>query len=287
LLVHTVTKVLVVFAAVLCVLLAALTMAYSVNVDRIAGSHRAAVDARLQAETLASTKVGQAVEEQSRLKQEISDLNSKLTATATSIAALETERTQLIGQVAQALASRDAIANQTAQGLATANTLAEINKAYAEEVTRLRDTELARSKREIELVDRINDLESQNEVQIASVRALQEQLAEARRTIESGGIASTDRRSTSTFRPTADIRGKVVSTTPDPATGQPMATINVGSNDNVRENMVLSIVRNGKFVADFVVTKTDLQWSIGRIDALGNKSVQIQPGDIVTTLAGR
>src|SRR5688500_16223262 len=108
-------------------------MAYSVNVDRIAGSHRAAVDARLQAETLASTKVGQAVEEQSRLKQEISDLNSKLTATATSIAALETERTQLIGQVAQALASRDAIANQTAQGLATANTLAEINKAYAEE----------------------------------------------------------------------------------------------------------------------------------------------------------
>ena len=283
---HTVTKVLVVFAAVLCVLLAALTMAYSVNVDRISGDYNAAVNARLAAESLAQTKVAQAVEEQARLKQEISDLNSKLTATSTATAQLETERTQLIAQVRAAEAARDAIANQTALALASNNTLTQINKSYSEEVTRLRDTELDRAKREIELVDRINDLESQNEVKTASVRALQEQLAEANRTIQSGGADPSRRISNQPYRPNIAIQGKVLSTTKDPATGAPVAQINVGSNDNVRENMELAIVRNGNFVANLIVTKTDLQWSLGRVDALG-RNVQIQPGDVVTTLASR
>jgi hypothetical protein len=282
--VHTVTKVLVVFAAVLCILLAALTMAYSVNSERITGDYRAEVDRRLQADSTVQTRVAQAQEEQGRLREANQALSSRLLAQETKIRDLEGERTQLIADVQAARTSRDAIQNQTEMVMASNNTLTQINKSYAEEVGRLRDSELQRSRREIELVDRINDLESQREVLDSSVRALKEQLAEAQRTIQQGGTGRGI--ADAPFKPNFPIQGRVVATGKDPATGRPMATINVGANDQVRENMELVISRNGKFLANFVVTRTDLQWSMGRIDML-NQNVQIQEGDIVSTLAAR
>jgi DNA repair exonuclease SbcCD ATPase subunit len=284
--VHTVTKVLVVFAAVLCVLLAALTMAYSVNVNRVSDDYLAAKDAKAQADTSASIAIAQVAELQQQKQQEIDALRNTLLATETKIRDLQSENTQLITSVRSAESARDAIANQTGQIVASNNTLAEINKAYANEVGKLRETELARSRREIELVDRINDLESQVEVQVASVRALQEQLAEARRTIDSGGSIRTTGKTNQPYQPSIAIQGKVVNVGKDPATQKPMATINIGTNDNVRENMELVVTRNGEFVANLIVTKTDLQWSMGRIDALG-RNVKIQAGDVVTTLASR
>lgn len=284
---HTVTKVLVVFASVLCVLLAALTMAYSVNVDRVTGDYQAERDRRLQAETSATDLVGQAQAKLQEKEQELAALNANFTNLKTQIATLEAERAQLVTGVRAAEAARDAIVAQVAQVQASNNTLVEINKSYAGEVTSLRDSELARSRREIELVDRINDLESQLEVRTASVRALQEQLAEANRALQSAGPGRTTTQSPdSPYRPSIAINGRVLNVGKDPATGKPMATINVGANDQVRENMELVITRNGNFVANLVVTKTDLQWSMGRIDALG-KQVTIQPGDTVTTLASR
>ena len=284
---HTVTKVLVVFASVLCVLLAALTMAFSVNVDRVTGDYQAERDRRLHAETDAQSTVAQAQAALAEKSQELAGLNASFTNLKTQFNSLEAERAQLVAAVRAAEAQRDAIVGQVAQVQASNNTLVEINKSYAGEVTKLRDTELARSRREIELVDRINDLESQVEVQVASVRALQEQLAEANRALQSAGPSvRTTRGQEQPFRPSIAISGKVLNVGKDPATGRPMATINVGANDQVRENMELVITRNGNFVANLIVTKTDLQWSMGRIDALG-KTVQIQPGDVVTTLASR
>jgi hypothetical protein len=282
--VHTVTKVLVVFAAILCVLLAALTMAYSVNAERITGDFRSEVDKRLVADSTAQTKVAQAAEELGRLREALQAERNKNLAMETKIRDLEGERTQLIADVQAARTSRDAIQNQTEMVMASNNTLTQINKSYAEEVGRLRDSELQRSRREIELVDRINDLESQREVLDSSVRALREQLAEAQRTIQQGGTARGI--ADAPFKPSFAIQGRVVATGKDPATGRPMATINVGANDQVRENMELVISRDGKFLANLIVTRTDLQWSMGRIDML-NQNVQIREGDIVSTLAAR
>jgi hypothetical protein len=286
LLVHTVTKVLVVFAAVLAVLLAALAMAYSVNVDRVAGDYRAETDRRAQADVAAQTAIAQAREFDLQRQQLVSQLRNQETATATKISQLEAERAQLIAAVRAAEAARDAIAGQTAQALASNNTLTQINKTYAEEVARLRDSELARSRREIELVDRINDLESQREVLDSSVRALREQLAEAHRTIQASGASIRTTGANQPYAPSINLRGRVVRVSPDPATGRPMATINIGANDQVRENMELVITRNGQFLGNFIVTKTDLQWSMGNIDTL-NRQVQIQEGDIVSTLSAR
>ena len=215
---HTVTKVLVVFASVLCVLLAALTMAYSVNVDRVTGDYQAERDRRLQAETTAADSVMQAKAELGEKADELTDQKNKFTNLQTQFSALEAERTQLISGVRAAEAARDAIVAQVAQVQASNNTLVEINKSYAGEVTNLRDSELARSRREIELVDRINDLESQLEVRTASVRALQEQLAEANRALQSAGPGRTTTQGPDTpYRPSIAISGRVLNVGKDPA----------------------------------------------------------------------
>src|SRR5436190_6960359 len=89
--VHTVTKVLVVFAAVLCVLLAALTMAYSVNAERIVGDYRAQVNARQAAEQSASSDIGRARAEQQALNDRIADLQNKNTGLSTQLNSLQAE----------------------------------------------------------------------------------------------------------------------------------------------------------------------------------------------------
>ncbi|QYU67795.1 hypothetical protein J4558_23400 [Leptolyngbya sp. 15MV] len=158
-------------------------------------------------------------------------------------------------------------------------------------MTTLREQELAFRKREIELNDRLNDLESQRGVLEGSVRALQEQLAEARRQIEQGGVAAGQAvlgamGSAEPFVPSVTIRGRVTRVTTDMATGRPMATINVGSTNQVRENMKLAITRGDRFVANLVVRRVDLQWALGEVQYLQAGS-QVQEGDVAQTLATR
>jgi hypothetical protein len=286
LLVHTVTKVLVVFAAVLCVLLAALTMAYSINADRITGDYRDALARMQSAQSEQAAAVAQAQEQAGRDAQTIASLQNQLTDKQTEIAALQSQRTDLLAQVETARSETLAVRGQIDAAIASTNTVAQINKAMTDELGKLRDNELASKRREIELTDRLNDLESQREVLDQSVRSLQEQLAEANRTIQSGGISSRTSGTQGPYTPNVAISGKVIATGQDPATKKPMATINVGSNDRVRENMQLVISRNGQFLGNFVVTRTDLQWSMGQVDSLG-KNVDIREGDQVSSLAGR
>lgn len=284
---HTVTKVLVVFASILCVLLAALTMAYSVNVGRVVDDRHAEINRRLAAEALAASRVAQGAEEQARLAADIQQLNNEKTQLSTTIASLQSERAKLAQDLNAAIIARDAIVAQIDQAVATSKTQALLIQQYRDEVTKLRDNELAYKRREIELTDRLNDLESNLEVQMASVRALQEQLVEARRTIDAGGaIGMNSGRTGAAYAPSIAISGTVVKTEKDAATGKPVATINVGTNNQVRENMQLAIVRGGEFLANLKVTKTDLGWAKGEIDYLGKK-VEVRDGDQVTSLVSR
>jgi prefoldin subunit 5 len=284
--VHTVTKVLVVFAAILAVLLAALTMAYSINAERITSDWRDQTAAVLAANARAADAQAMADTQTARLTKQIDDLNNQIIRMQTDISRLESERTNLLTQVAQAQSETMAIRGQVDQALAGNTTLARINQAMTEELGKLRDNELASKRREIELTDRLNDLESQREVLDQSVRSLQEQLAEANRTIQSGGVSAAESGSAAPYAPNIPISGRVVSVDKNPATGKPMATVNVGTNDRVRQNMQLVITRNGQFLGNFIVTKTDLQWSLGQIDPLG-KPVDVREGDQVSSLVSR
>jgi len=202
------------------------------------------------------------------------------------VQSLEAELSQKRSEVNQARLATDDKNAQLTQLATSSNTQAELIKTYRGEVTKLRDNELTYRKREIELVDRLNDLESQREVQDGSIRALQEQLAELQRNINSGGPPLTGGTPAGPFKPNIAISGKVLQVGTNKATGRPIATINVGANNQVKENMELAISRNGQFLGNFVVTKADLQWAVGEINTLGKK-VDVREGDSVGTLVSR
>lgn len=283
---HIVTKVLVVFSAILAVLLSALTMAYSVNADRIAADHRSQVDQRRAMEVQLQATSAQAKEEQLHLSRQLDESRREAASRDSRIRDLESERARLMTAVQNAESRAEAIRGEIGQLNASVGTLTRLTENYRDEVTQLRDNELGYRRREIELVDRINDLESQREVLEQSTRALQEQLAEARRAIEMQGAPSAGVGRTAAFTPTIPINGRVTNVIKDPATGKPMAMINVGANNSVRDNMQLVITRNGQFIGNLIITRTDLQWSLGEIDYLGRR-VEVQAGDIVQTLASR
>jgi hypothetical protein len=127
-----------------------------------------------------------------QLQQDISSSTARRRRSSDQIASLQTERTKLLQDVATATNARDAIVNQIDQLAATNKTQALLIDSYRNEVTKLRENELTYRKREIELVDRVNDLESQTEVQGGNIRALQEQLVECKRLVDAGGGAGSD-----------------------------------------------------------------------------------------------
>jgi hypothetical protein len=286
--VHTVTKVLVVFAAVLCVLLAALTMAYSINAERITADYRAQVNAKQAAEEGARAQIAAAGAESTQKEKTIAELQQKLTTISNQVQSLESELAQKRLEVNTSKLAADDKNAQLNQLATTSQTQAKLIDSYRGEVTKLRDNELAFRKKETELVDHINDLESQREVQDGSIRALQEQLAEMRRTVDSGGTAVSGGGAAPSgpYTPSIPISGKVLQVATSKANGKPYATINVGANNQVKENMKLAISRNGQFLGNLVVTKTDLQWAVGEINTLGQK-VDIREGDSVGTLVSR
>ncbi len=279
---HTVTKVLVVFAALLCVLLSALTMSYAINADRIVSDWNAQAQRRIQAETRLSEANSAAATERERLSTEIASLSNTLNAAGIDKRRLEGELAQLRAEVQQAETARDSILQKIDQLGATAETQAKLIESYRDEVTKLRENELGYRQREIELVDRINDLDSAREVLEQSVRALQEQLEEARMTIASAGQeGGAGAAGSETIISRIPIRGRVLRTVKDPASGDTLVQISVGSNDRVRENMKFTVARD-EFIANIVVVKTDLQSSLARI-ALLQSGKEIRPDDSVWT----
>jgi hypothetical protein len=285
--VHTVTKILVVFAAILAVLLAALTMAYSVNATRITGDYRSAVERATQAETSAQNQIGSAQTANTELMRQNQILASKIAEIENHVRTLQAAEGDLKKQVRAAEAERDSIKAQLALLSASNQTLASLSQSYREEVTGLREKELLSNRQQIDLVDRINDLESQLEVANASTRSLQEQLAEANRTLQaSGGIRVGDTATAGDpYRPSFAVSGKITSVGKD-VTGKDSATINLGTNNRIKEKMILSVVRGDQFIGHLTVIRTDLQSSQGLIDYQGLKQ-PVQAGDEVRSFASR
>lgn len=278
---HIVTKVLVVFAAVLSLLLAALTIAYSVNSDRIVNSYRGEVASRIAATQAASDAVTRAVEETTRLNAAIASLNNETASLEARVRELQTENAGLITDVKTGEVARSSFENKIAQLGETTKTQADLIEGYRDEVTTLRVNELDFRKKEIELVDRLNDVESQREVLEQNVRALQEQLVAARQSIEQGvaGDAAAGARGPVQF--TGPLtRGRIVKTMKDPSTGSTLAQIDLGTNNQVRENMQLYIARGNEFLANLVIIQADLRSAVGRIEL---QQGEVRAGDVVQT----
>lgn len=279
---HAVTKILVVFCAILCLVLAALTMAFAANADAIKRDHASLSAAKVAAETAAKNDLAQYAQERVTHRSEMDKLQNQLSQLNSQLAALQSDRTTLRAAADQAAAEAASIRGQISQLSATTQTQAAVITNYHGEVTGLRQELLAATKREIELVDRINDLESAREVLEQNSRALKEQLEEAKLAMQSAGRAGGETTGDEPREaPGPLIRARVLDIVKSPA-GEDLVVISEGANRGVRPNTLMHIVRGSDtFIGSITITAVEPGQSVGRLNLYGRAGVQVQRDDTV------
>ena len=270
--VHIVTKILIVFCAVLSLLLAALTMAYAANANVLRTSIKAEQNLKNAALADAAQQVSQTALLNLDQSKTIQSLQAMLAAKEQDITSLNAERTQLRTDVQRSQADADRSASQIAQLNATTQTQAALIKNYRDEVTTLRETDLSTQRRSIDLQDKINDLGSQREVLEQNARALKEQLEELKlanstlaQNAASGGVTNMASKTMAPRElPGPIVRARVSEVFRSPA-GDDMVVISEGSNRGLKENIQMNISRGDAFVATIVLTRVEPTKSVGRV----------------------
>ncbi len=279
---HFVTKVLVVFCAILSLVLAALTMAYATNADRIRGSFEAEREEKLSAQATARSQIEGYATEKAGIEDRQRAAESQVRDLTKQFDAMQAEKTELRSQVEQAKADAISIRNQLAQFGATADSKQALIKNYRDEVTKLRDDLVNSSKREIELVDRINDLSSQREVLEQNARALKEQLEEIKlQTAQAGSVGGLAAVSATEARELSGplVRARVLEVASNP-TGD-LIVISEGANRGLKQNTIMNIVRGNDFVARIVLITVEPDKSVGRVNLYGRSGAQVMKDDTV------
>lgn len=273
---HILTKFLVILAAVLSILLSGLAIALTGNVDALKSEYRTMKASVAAAQASASDAHAQLQAKQ----QQHAEL---LSATRNEMSQIRQTRDQLEGQVKRLESetkrlelSEQSYASRIDQFTALIDAQIELGKRRQEELVMLREKSLEQQRREIELADRINDLEGELDVERTTKRSLQEQLADARRDASGGGISSSGFTS---LRAPQNFRARVTDVQRD-ADGQLLISIDAGSSDLLRERMKLSVVRGNSWVASVVLETVDVNESVGRVVLNPNQSA-ISEGDLV------
>ncbi|MFO0858605.1 MAG: hypothetical protein U0640_14760 [Phycisphaerales bacterium] len=282
---HFLTKVFVVIATILSIALAALTIAYATNTDRIRRDYQEEKTRYATLQSQAASTAAQQKSEVARLNETISQAQNELSSVKGQITNLQQERSQVIGDRDRAIAERTSLQAKIDELIENGKTQTILLTNYREEVEALRKGELAFRQQRLDLEDRISDLESQREVLDQNYRALQEELAQIK-TDSQGGRASAGMVSDMGSKPFTYagpvIKGSVESVQKDEASGKLMAKLTVGTNDRIAKNMRLYVVRNNNFIGNLTVTQTDLGFSVAQFDNL-NLSTEVQAGDIVVS----
>ena len=282
---HPLTKVLVVLAALLSIALAALTIAYTGNAEKIRAEFQSERELRQAAQDAAARDMTSHESERVRLRSENDALVSQIAGLTATIDNLQREGARLMADLQNAQAEGLGVQAKIDQLTATNQTLSNLIAQYRTEVTTLRENELRYAQREIELADRASDLSGQLEVAVENNRALQEQLVSLRDQLASaaGGAAAGVSSVSDTIRPSFPISARVTDVRTD-ATGRVMVQIDAGSNDRLRERMELSLVRGGQFLGKVIVQAVDIEESVGRVDFLSMPVTEIRSGDMVMSV---
>jgi len=281
--VNVITKFLVAFAAILAVALSALTIAYATNAERIAEDYRNEQARRIDADTRLSAVQTNAALERATLQDQLQDVQEERSDLAQTVRSLEAELADLRTAKAKAENETAAIRNQIGQFEATIGTQAALIEAYRNEVTELRQAELAWNRREIEILEALNDRDGRIEVLEVTNRALQEELKDLELALQAASTGTETMAGgpvTTTIRP---VSGRVLSTMVEEATGRTLVEIDLGENDGVEEGMVFGAHRSGNFLANLIIVRTDLQTSVARVDPLDKASVDIRVNDQVAS----
>ncbi len=278
---HILTKAFMVIATLLSVALSALVIAYAANTDSIRRDYSAVKSDLESAKGALAAGTAQRSQQIVRLEGQVADLTSRVADANGKLTALQDERATLLRDKAQAVADKTSAESKISEQTEVARTQATLLTNLGDEVRGLRKNELVYKQRQLEMEDRLNDLQAQRDVLDQNYRALQEELAQIKQgttTTLAGGSTS----STPFTYSGPVIMGKVESVQRDPGTNRVLAKLSIGSNDRVAKNMLMRIIRDNQFIANVVVTNADLSYSIGAVDTLG-KSVEVREGDTVVS----
>lgn len=274
---HILSKVFIVFAAILSVLLSALTIAYASNSGRLVSEYNTADARASSASTALSLERSQSSERVGVLQLQLQGVQDTVATMQGQMAALQQERAQLESDLQAARTSRDALEANISQFRETIETQTNLIAAFRQELTTLRDNELAFRRQRLELEDRISDLESQNEVLTQTNRGLQEALAEAQRRAGTSG-------SQSTIGMNRPVNGRVTNVSTDSQTQRQFVEVSLGTADGVRVGSRIEISRPGLFVADAEVTRVELQSCVATIRQTNRTGASLQEGDTARLL---
>jgi prefoldin subunit 5 len=274
--VNIVTKILIVFCAVMSLILSAITMAYAANANAIRSSFREEQSRRVQAEANLSNQVQLAGAQKTTDADRIRTAEDAVNALKRDLANLQAERTDLMARAEAAQADAQSIRNQISQLGATVDTQTAMIKSYRDESTALRDQLFRASQKEIELVDRVNDLDSAREVLEQNARALKEQLEETRLSLQSaqqgGSASSASGQTTRQGRelPGPVVRARITETFKSPS-GETMVVIDEGANRGLRADGLLNITRGDTFVGSLLIVTVEPNRAVGKLTlAAGN-----------------
>lgn len=283
---HILTKVFVLIAAVLSIMMASLAIAYSVNVDRIIADYRDEQAARVSAETELQAQRGTHGQELAALGEDLAAARDELASRDADTRRLEAATSDLRIKLRQAEAARESISAKIAQLGVTTETQARIIDEYKNENDRLRDDELAYRDEKIDLEKAISDLESQVIVYEQVKRALQEQIAEMQRESEGTAVANSGDAADIVTEMTQLVRGSIDEVMADPNTGYTRVRINLGTNDRLSTNTRLYIIRdNTMYLGDMIIESVDLNHAVGRI-AFVKDNQTVRAGDQVLSRLG-
>lgn len=276
---HTLTKFLVLAAAVAGIALSTLTISFAINnrgvledYDRLQAANEALQAREQEAAASAQAEADRLRREQDSLRQQISASESELLRLRGEVGELRRDKLTANQQVTT-------LQNQISQLNETTRMLTELSDRFAAEVNDLRNTELALRQNEIDLLDRIADLQSSNESLTANVRGLREQIArlENDEGSQGEGLAGSD---VTTF-----VTGQIMETEQD-SSGATLARVDLGSQDGLARGKRLFIIRNEggnrRLVGHFNVQNADLQFAEGVVDTLG-LGLTPRRGDIVVS----
>jgi nitrogen fixation protein FixH len=256
---HVLTKIFVVFASFLSVLLVALTVAYASNAGKIVSEVEGL---RTQNRTLSQER---AIDNASRdealrmVEVEREALRSQVTTRTAEIIALRQEAANLRADLAEAEHDADVAESRLTQLAAANNTQAAVNERLTDEVSRRREEQLALERRSIELQDEINDLRSAYDV----ARSLNDKLIEQIAEMERGDAADAG---TSTAPP-VQVFGRVTRLNRLDS-GDTYVEVDLGTSDQLRVGHELHVVRGSDYIGTILLRQVDVNAAVGVVTNL-------------------
>ncbi|MFG0330487.1 MAG: hypothetical protein ACF8PN_11385 [Phycisphaerales bacterium] len=275
---HPLTKIFIVLQALLSVLVAALVIPLAVNDDTWQDRYQGA-QAQIQSlESEAEAAYAAAAQELTEAQAEITRLQNELARERSRAEGYRTQIVDLRTQRDNALQDSAAVKAELGTLSATVETQSNIIETQSGEITDRREQSLKDRQRSIELEDQLRDVSSQLEVALDAQRILQEriqQLREEMDDIRTGGTqtADTGAEMDESALPSPPIVGRVLKTSAADD-GSQYVEIDLGSRDGVSENMKFILSRNGRFLANLIITNVDINRSSGRLELVqGDVSV--------------